>query len=430
MSHSSIQTTLSFNNPSNFYRHWYYSEQYENEYFHLVGARDILVNNQFVIQTGGNKHHYRSGYMSVANISALELVVGAILKTSLFPTQPTYYYTHSYVDPNSPVNYIVSCQDTNNHSILQQRHYYHFNSCDAPFNKSVPTQRSFHAVAPASEETNNNEFYLFGGKLNMRHDSMYLNDLWKVTVIVTTDNSIDEIKYFKVEASNAPSKRYGHTMVLCQHYLIVFGGYDSNGFYCNDMYSFDLKNQQWQVVEYTNVCPVQKTGLMHHTCVVMNGKLCIYGGKAKTNEGEDVVFDSLLLFDWETKKWSQVKHFSSQTEQEWNPNITTLRMYNACGKRYGHLCFVEKDTLQVYFGTDGFEEYLSGYAFHMPCILSYLQKMEDGEMENGYIVPAEVAMIESIAMKNMRKDKCFRFGYTFASGVMLHNHLFLSPSVT
>ncbi len=420
---------LSYNNPSGFYNQWYYTEQSESDSLHRMGARDILLKNQYVVQTGGNNHHYRSGYMTIAEDIHLDILVGAIFERTYFPSIPTYYWNHSYTNPNATTAYIVSSQDKN--SIFRRVLLRNNSNNTSQFNKLTPIHRAYHAIAPASDELNNTAFYLFGGKMNLKHDSMYLNDLWKIELIEqsTKLKRIDAMIYTKEDAANPPSKRYGHSMVYYQQQLIVFGGYDSNGFYCSDMFSFDLSTKQWQPVTYANPCPVQKTGLMHHSCVVFGGSLWIYGGKAKTMEGEDVIFDSLLLFNWETKKWSQVIHSSPQQEQPEHQQIPTLRVFNPCGKRFGHLCFVQQDVLQIYFGADGFEEYLSGYQFNLLLILNYLERIENGELENGYVIPSETVIVESIPLENIRHDKCFRFGYTCASGVKLDDHLFLSPSV-
>ena len=49
--------------------------------------------------------------------------------------------------------------------------------------------------------------------------------------------------FFKIKTLiSEMSFRYGHTAVFAEELksMVVFGGYDSNAFLCNDLFSFDL----------------------------------------------------------------------------------------------------------------------------------------------------------------------------------------------
>ena len=77
-------------------------------------------------------------------------------------------------------------------------------------------------------------------------DKEKLNDLWKMNL---DTNEWTEIKYKKNQVNDFsdqyPLERSGHSCDVIGHYMVIFGGLFELTKELNDMYVFDLKNQNW-----------------------------------------------------------------------------------------------------------------------------------------------------------------------------------------
>lgn len=73
-----------------------------------------------------------------------------------------------------------------------------------------------------------------------------------------------------------PARRYGHNMVAHDRFLYVFGG-AADSCLPNDLYSFDLDSQTWNLVipAAESQCP---TGRLFHAAAVINDSMWIFGG--------------------------------------------------------------------------------------------------------------------------------------------------------
>jgi len=73
-----------------------------------------------------------------------------------------------------------------------------------------------------------------------------------------------------------PTRRYGHTMVHHDRFLYVFGGAADTAL-PNDLYSFDLDSQVWNLVipAPDSQCP---SGRLFHAAAVINDFMWIFGG--------------------------------------------------------------------------------------------------------------------------------------------------------
>ncbi len=72
-----------------------------------------------------------------------------------------------------------------------------------------------------------------------------------------------------------PSPRYGHTSVIYNHCMYVAGGYDSSGFYCNDLYRYQFATRTWAKMDNAGM-----PQLHHHSAIVYQGNqiyfICLY----------------------------------------------------------------------------------------------------------------------------------------------------------
>ena len=79
-----------------------------------------------------------------------------------------------------------------------------------------------------------------------------------------------------LRGGHPPARRYGHTMVSHDRFLYVFGG-AADSCLPNDLYSFDLDSQTWNLVipATESQCP---SGRLFHAAAVINDSMWIFGG--------------------------------------------------------------------------------------------------------------------------------------------------------
>jgi len=95
-----------------------------------------------------------------------------------------------------------------------------------------------------------------------------------------------------------PSGRRGHTCVLVDGVLLLFGGQDGNNFY-NDVHSFQLDGILWSPLVCSGVAPLSRS---YHTAVVWQHSMYIFGGTG----ANWCFFNDLHALHLPTNTWSQV----------------------------------------------------------------------------------------------------------------------------
>ncbi|CAL6066891.1 Kelch_repeat-containing protein [Hexamita inflata] len=99
-----------------------------------------------------------------------------------------------------------------------------------------------------------------------------------------------------IQQKVGPTPRRGHTIASNGTNLYLFGG-DSQGSCMND---FWIYSNQWQQVKTTNT-PCARYG---HSSVIYNNKLYIYGGKNPTTKS---LLDDFCVLDLDTLTWSYIQ---------------------------------------------------------------------------------------------------------------------------
>ena len=72
--------------------------------------------------------------------------------------------------------------------------------------------------------------------------------------------------------------------------MIIFGGYDNEGFINNDIWSFNFENLEWEEIKPTNKISER----YHHSSIILNSKMFIFGGLSSNNN----VLNDLIYFDF------------------------------------------------------------------------------------------------------------------------------------
>ena len=147
-----------------------------------------------------------------------------------------------------------------------------------------------------------------------------------------------------------PRPRFGHAALVHNSELWIGGGYtNTNPYYLNDMWVFNLEKEQWKIVEIHPDSPMPY-GRFGHGMIyvpdVYGDIIVIFGGRAtpRVVEGStDYAFednkgylDDLWQFNLSCRRWTQ-----QRTTNPWN--LT----YDG---RYAFSNFYYKDALYVYGG--------------------------------------------------------------------------------
>jgi len=147
----------------------------------------------------------------------------------------------------------------------------------------APSARSNHTSVMVGKK-----MYVFGGRDHSNvFDGLYCFDR-------------DEMKWNRLitQPGLTPVARAGHSMVLVEDKLVVFGGYGQDHVPRNDVAVFDLKGQSWKIFEFHGTPPRSRTG--HSAAVIHKTKMLIFGGGYW-----DKVHNDLHVLDFSTQSWSR-----------------------------------------------------------------------------------------------------------------------------
>jgi len=98
----------------------------------------------------------------------------------------------------------------------------------------------------------------------------------------------------------APSARGGHTAVLAEYQMIIFGGHYYGGSskfeYLNDTHVLDIETSTWHHVRCAGDVPEPRYA---HSSIVIGTKMFVFGGRGKDGEHfKDIHFLDLLEWTW------------------------------------------------------------------------------------------------------------------------------------
>ena len=99
-------------------------------------------------------------------------------------------------------------------------------------------------------------------------------------------------------SSEHPSKRWGHSVILFNNLMIIFGGRHLHRSLSN-IYSFDFMTQTWSKIEPTSNPPQARDS--HSAILYNNSDMIIFGGNGSSNKLND-----LWNFNFEEKKWTKI----------------------------------------------------------------------------------------------------------------------------
>ena len=126
----------------------------------------------------------------------------------------------------------------------------------------------------------NNKIYIFGG-FGLKSDGQlgHLNDFYEIDIEQSTSTELNI-------TGTLPTKRHQHTMVVLNDKIYIFGGYGINSVgvnsWLNDFYEIDIEQSTSTelTITITGTLPTKRH---QHTMVVLNNKIYIFGGFSGIN---------------------------------------------------------------------------------------------------------------------------------------------------
>jgi hypothetical protein len=158
----------------------------------------------------------------------------------------------------------------------------------------APLPRVGHAAVLVS-----NVFIVWGGDTKIRAEDEQDNALYLLNL---NNREWTRVAAPSANGGSGPRGRYGHTLSIVGSSLIVFGGQLDDQFF-DELWRFDLNTLKdtpmWQQVLPATSAPSRRTG---HSAVVHQDKLYIFGG----TDGH-YHYNDTWCFDSATLSWSELK---------------------------------------------------------------------------------------------------------------------------
>ena len=158
----------------------------------------------------------------------------------------------------------------------------------------------------------NDAMYIFGGLGEFR-----TNDLFRFEFASRTWTEIKP-----VDESKVPSKRCKHSACIYQNQMYLFGGWDSSG-KLNDMYRYLFDRNEWEVIPCTNPPPARSA----HSVAIYQNSMYLFGGIG------DNKYNDMYRFSFKTNQWSLInqRHAPPRRSSYGGAHVYNDRLYLVCG---------------------------------------------------------------------------------------------------
>jgi len=188
--------------------------------------------------------------------------------------------------------------------------------------------------------------YLFGG---YDADGNFLNDLWILHASQTDEaaTSAPEASWAHlVPTGDVPAAREGHSLTFVDQKLLLFGGYVEAGQDMNDVHMYDIDAQQWKNLDIAGSAPHPRQA---HSAA-RHGHDVIVAGGCDVSAQEPTCFDDVWSLSLADMRWIQKL---SAGNTQWKPreghtaSFVGGRMFSFGGCRLGAECFADVSALDT-----------------------------------------------------------------------------------
>ena len=250
-------------------------------------------------------------------------------------------------------------------------------------NKVVPADRMCHSACILEEK-----MLIFGGKKVSKGLTLELGDFWSYDIslifdypfffgmpnFISVNNNWEALKL-----RNTPESRRGHSAVVYDKKMYIFGGLKEGRGFLNEMFEFDPKENIWKKVIPKNPASSPKTA--YHSAVVSlrSQAMYVYGGKI----GPSKFTNRLYAFSFITLTWSEVQTANKPTPSYMQNSFffdDTLHVIGGRTKTIPSTCYLYKVQLSQLRKKLSQEVYDDDRQ-EVITVVQELQKEDDVDME-------------------------------------------------
>lgn len=229
-----------------------------------------------------------------------------------------------------------------------------------PFGGKLPNGRVFHSISLSS-----NYIFVYGGyspnlttlgDLNLYHipsqrwsspiDRLECcNDVKETVNIIGKTNNVDLPFLKSGSQGDSPLTRAEHASCVLNDEFYIFGGYNEQYQYLNDMYKFSVEKIQWIPVDNYNGFRVPKNRAGHSLhCNATNGLIYLFGGRGTSHfTNQTIGYHDIWVYDSHLNLWDKIEPHSA------SPVISS--------RQHAATCLLNH-TLLVYGGMDPSNGYI------------------------------------------------------------------------
>jgi len=143
-----------------------------------------------------------------------------------------------------------------------------------------------------------------------------------------------------------PSPRCGHSAIVYDRKMWIFGGHDNNKHPFNDLFFFDFATSKWEQIQQVEGEP-WPAPRYHHSATVIGSLWYIFGGAGSKTK----YYNDVYQFNFSEKKWTLVNVSGEIPESraghisfEWHNN---LYIFGGYGGEGGYDPFVDAHVLDI-----------------------------------------------------------------------------------
>ncbi|XP_035216879.1 LOW QUALITY PROTEIN: uncharacterized protein LOC118190290 [Stegodyphus dumicola] len=187
-----------------------------------------------------------------------------------------------------------------------------------------------------------NTIYVFGGEIGFA--STGETPLW----ILDLNSQTWKKHHVRGSAVHQPSGRRGHSAVVFDGAMHVFGGYQDLRGSSSELWMFDLGAERWSLIRTPSYF-AQPPPRHNHSCVIHDDAMWVYGGLADLQPRGD-----FWKWDFISHQWSRVKTQRGPGELHGHAAVKGLAyMYIFGGERCG---IAINELWRFHFGTETWEK--------------------------------------------------------------------------